>query len=457
MKSPTTQVLPLFLVFCALFSQDSAAQMTQTFPSVFDYFFIENFNLEDFHGAHYIPASQQANEELTPALNNMIAANISSFPLSSTVAGFTFNIVDGVPVFTNQSLGPIYAETAETIGPGKININLTYSYLNLNRFRGIPVADMQFKFTHEDLTSGPGRPQPEPAGSESLGNPGFELDNIDVFPNLNIESNIVAFTLTAGVLKNLDISLAVPIVNIHLSGNAEATINSFTYGRLDPDFPERQGAAHSFGQNPDPLNPVLHLEKSYDVSTNGIGDIAIRLKYVLLRESALNLAGLADIRLPTGDEKNFLGTGEMNYRFLWVLSNSYGNFNPHLNIGYDRRGADFDSDEIEYIVGFDQKLSNSLTFAVDILGSYDLDETETIQIFPGTVNAVEEFLGGSVTRTFDLSNIPEFDRDNTLDLSVGFRVAPSDKLLLMGNALIPLNDGGLRSSITPTIGLSIVI
>ena len=450
-----------FATFATIFllsftSRPADAQIDNTFSNLFDRFLRIKLDQADpsIHGRHYFPAADLADSLLTPALNGLIASNISSFPLSSTIAGISLDFSTGRPRLLSESLGPIFAETAESIGPGKLNIGINYSYLNLNRFRGMAVDDMRFTFAHEDVKEafpfGPEDPE-----SESLGNPAFELDNIDVFPDLNINSSIFAFTLTAGITPDMDVSIALPIVNIRMSGNARAVINSFTYGRLLPGDPAIQGASHRYGGTL--LDPVLEADTTYDVSTNGIGDIALRVKYILYREPSFSAAALADIRLPTGDERNFLGTGKANFRLLWIMSGTFGELNPHLNLGYDRRGGAFDSDEFEFVLGFDQKLTDALTFAIDLLGSFDMNEDEAIELFPGSLSIPESFQGGSVIREFDLSNIPERSHDNTLDIAFGLRAAPSDKIVLMGNILAPLNDGGLRSSMVVTLGLSVSI
>ena len=46
-----------------------------------------------------------------------IGSSLSNFPLSSTVSGLTFDFSTGAPVATTASLGPIFAERAQTIGP----------------------------------------------------------------------------------------------------------------------------------------------------------------------------------------------------------------------------------------------------------------------------------------------------------------------------------------------------
>ena len=170
----------------------------------------------------------------------------------------------------------------------------------------------------------------------------------------------------------------------------------------------------------------------------------------------MDIAAFLDVRLPTGKDADFLGTGKTNIRFAGIISKKIGDFTPHLNIGYDKRSADLDSDEFEFAVGFDQKIVSGLTFALDILGEIDVNSDDAIVLFPGIREIVDqpESGEGEARREIDLSNIPERDNDNVYNASFGFRYAPSANVILLGNILVPLNDGGLRSAVVPTIGLT---
>ncbi len=66
------------------------------------------------HGTHFLEAANLANISLSPALNSLIASNVSSFPLSSTSAGVTFDFSTGQPVSITESMGPIFSETGKT-------------------------------------------------------------------------------------------------------------------------------------------------------------------------------------------------------------------------------------------------------------------------------------------------------------------------------------------------------
>jgi len=238
MKALQIKYIFALFSFCVIFSTSNVyAQLNQTFASIFDYFLTGQrirFSSGVFHGDHYLPAAELADSLLTPALNRLVTSNVASFPLSSTGAGVTYDFSTGRPVSIKESLGPIFAETAETLGQFKLNVGFNYSYLNLAKFRGVPTQDIRFTFVHEDVDP------------EVLGIPGYENDYIDLFLNLDVNAHLFAFYTTFGLTNKLDIGVAVPIINMSLSGDAKASITSFTYGRSSG--PEsRQGAAHRFG------------------------------------------------------------------------------------------------------------------------------------------------------------------------------------------------------------------
>jgi len=60
------------------------------------------------------------------------------------------------------------------------------------------------------------------------------------------------------------------------------------------------------------------------------------------------------------------------------------------------------------------------------------------------------FAGGCTMRTPKISF-----NDNTLSAAFGFRAAPSERFLILGNVLVALNDGGLRATVAPTFGMTV--
>ncbi len=430
----------LFMSFFLVALSTAHAQLDKTFSSIFTEILdvrLQRSGSPGQHGTHFLESAARANNELVPALNSLIAGNISSFPLSSTSSGALFDFSTGVPVPIAESSGPIFAETAKPLGKGKLLLDANYTYARLTHFRGITTNSMQFTFTHKDVTN-----------EGTLGQNANESDLIDLALDLHTDVGIGVFFATYGVTSDLDVSVAVPLVSVRLNGTASATIESYTFGRLGH-------ANHLFGG--DTLHPVLTTSVPYKESATGLGDVALRLKYCFTRGGTLDVAALADVRFPTGKKEDFLGTGKATFHIWGVLSRPFGDVTPHLNLGYARRQADLQSDIFEFRAGFDSKLSSVITFALDVLGQIDLNPSEAIHLAPGSVTITDEAPGATSVRVVRLSNIPDSMNDNLISLSAGFRVAPSSAWNIFGNVFVPMNEGGLRATVAPTIGLSIIL
>jgi hypothetical protein len=433
------KIMRLFLLVALMATPTAHAQLNQVFQNIFNRILITDFQTSGtgVHQDHYKPRAFEANQNLTPALNSLIARNVSSFPLPATAAGVAFDFTTGQVLNIAESLGPIFAETAQTLGAGKLNLGVNYTYLSLNKLRGLSTRDIRFTFIHQDV------------GPPGLGDSENESDIVDVFLDLDVNASLFAVFGTYGVSKNLDIGVAIPFVNLSLSGNALAVINSFTFANLGE-------ANHRF--NNDRLRPDLDDLVPYDASASGLGDVGLRAKYSFRRGAKLDMAALLDVRLPTGKKEDFLGTGQTNLKVNWVMSKKTGDFSPHLNLGYERRGADRDSDQLELAAGFAQKILKGVNFAFELFGEFDLNDKEVPSFFPQETETIFEqnkMTQARYERRIDLSNIDERSNDNILNASIGFRAAPSDRFLVLGNILVPLNDGGLRSSVAPTLGMTI--
>ena len=404
------------------------------------------------HAAHFEPAAEIAVETLAPALNALIADNIASFPLSATAAGVTFDFSTGQPVSIIESQGPIFAETANTLGRRRLNVGVTGTHLSLNRLRGLPLDELRFTFPHEDIC---------PRGVETcepgLGDNATEIDVIDVYMGLDVRAAILAFSATYGLTSNLDVGVAVPFVSVSIEGTALAVVDSRTISRFGQAF-------HFFGGTE--LDPILTTEEDYSGSVSGLGDVALRAKYRFPIEAAYGLGALLDVRLPTGSREDYLGTGSVSVQLSLLGSARLGDFSPHLNVGYAFHGGsdeagmgDFDRNAVRFALGFDQQVVSGVTLALALLGDLNLGD-DPLDDLPGSVfildsNTTMDGEVGEAEREVRLTNVPADIGNSLLDLSVGARYAFSERIQALGNVLVPLNDGGLRSSIIPTVGASL--
>lgn len=374
------------------------------------------------HGDHYIPSAVQGNSAVITFLADAIGSGVAGVPISSASGGATFEFKDGAPVRTTVSAGPIYGDRAPTLGRRRLLVGGNFTGQRYQSLRGVSTNNLVFNFTHVDV------------GEPGLGSPHFENDFIQVHTSLDV--NMVAATafLTYGVTDRIDVGLAVPFVRATLKGRSSAQVLTFP----------------SLG--PDPVPPTEHhfanetfREVSMDETAAGVGDVALRAKVNLSPDGAsTGFAVLADVRLPTGDEEELLGTGAVSVRALGIVSARRGDFSPHLNGGFLYRGGDV-GHAVLLNAGFDQLMTPRATLAFDLLAEW--------QVGDGAVNIPRPVrMGGRVDRMLELTNLPD-ERDHLLNAALGAKLELTPGMTLVVNGMVPLNDGGLRPGVALAAGL----
>ena len=385
----------------------------------------------EVHAGHFIPASSEANSVVLQFFGNAIASGIANFPLSSTVASQTVKFVGGVPVATSRSFGPIFAERAQTIGRGRLNAGLNYSRIRFRDIRGIALNDVRLNFVHQNSDF---------EGCDAIfggdctlyGVPQFENDLMSLSLDLSFDADVFALFGTFGITDWLDLSLAIPLIDMSMRGTSVVTMTPST----DPAF-------HFFGGTQ--ADPELQAESQAFADATGIGDIAGRLKALVASGENWGLGLLVEGRAPTGNEEDFLGTGEWSAGGLAIVSGTFSDFSPHANVGYQYRAGEFDQDIVKVIAGFDHRLAGWATLAADFLGAFPVGEQKLT--FPELVEYEAPFV-----RSVEATNIPN-TRDNLLDASLGFKFQTKGGLIIITNVLVPLNSGGLRAAWIPTLGI----
>jgi hypothetical protein len=379
-------------------------------------------DLTNLHGNHFIPALAEGNDAVIAFLTDAIGDATASVPLSATSSGATFSVIGGVPVRTSISAGPIFGERTQTLGRGRFFVGASVTGIEFTSLNGIPLRDLSLNFKHED-----GSPV------DTLGNPEFENDYmaLDLGVSLNILVGTVA--LTAGLTDFIDVGVAVPLVRTQVSGRTEAQI-----------LPFGSTAIHRFGG--DAADPVLRATASTEGSATGIGDIAGRVKFNLGQSSRMGAALLAEIRLPTGDEEDLLGSGSTQFRALGLYSAQFGTLSPHVNIGYLARGdSRTQNDAVLVGVSVDNLLSDWATLAAGFESELQVGENKFT--LPADIEFDEPF-----QRTIPATNVPNKGGD-LLRASLGAKFTVRGGTVLVVNALMPLRDVGLQPDFIWTVGL----
>ena len=169
------------------------------------------------HAAHFTDESLEA----FTLLNSAIASSTGTFAFNSTFTGITFDVATGVPVETQDSLGPLLAESATTLGKGKIDLAFGISRFKYDRIDGQELDNIVLDFPHEDCCSFQGGIQrPPPDGVIS----GFETDLVRVTLDIDLEYDVFAFFANYGLTDRWDVGIVVPVISVDASARAHAEV-----------------------------------------------------------------------------------------------------------------------------------------------------------------------------------------------------------------------------------------
>ncbi len=427
------------------------------------------------HTAHFNSSFQSD----FSALNDAIATQLTVLPLPSPASGFTFHFdpTTGLTVRSAASFGPILTERAETVGRNKFFVGVTFQRFRFNTLDGQSLHNLPVVFTHQAGT-GPGD-TPEP----------YENQFVSTRNSIDLKVNQYTVFATYGLTNRIDVSVAVPIVQIGMNVSSNATIErtfdtepTLVNGQFQfccsqgPPYahyfdPTNQAGSitHTFANNQSSAdiftNPLKVGNLYWDPSTThaaGFGDVTFRFKGNFYRSDRLSVSLLTDVRVPTGDEKNFLGSGAYGVKPFVAMSVGAGRLTPHLNLGYQWNGSSILAGNVLngtkanlpgyalFAGGLDLGVTKRLTVVADYIGQ-ELINAPRIQ---SATYASAPLASTDQPATFPTINAGIKQTYNQSNGSFGIKANVFKQLLVTGNVLVALNNGGLRERVIPLIGLS---
>ena len=277
---------------------------------------------------------------------------------------------------------------------------------------------------------------------------------------------------TMGLTDRLDFSVSIPISSVRLGVSSNANIirvSGSTFAISGTTFSN----PHSFTPDGNGLQKTF----ASTGSSSGIGDLSFRLKGSIYQSNTVRIAAAIDIRTPTGDARQFLGTGSTGIKPFIIISGGK-RFSPHVNFGYQWNsdsilagnitgttiGENANGDTtiqtgpaiagtmpkvLTYSVGADYGVAKRLSVAIDYLGQTVLDARRI-----ATTTFVTQNIAGG-TGTLRLPTIVPVKETVALSSgSIGFKYNIARNLLFTGNVLFKLDHNGLRQNVTPLIALS---
>ena len=397
-----------------------------------------------FHEVHF----QASSINSFGPINAEIGVQLSQVPLAAPVSGFIF--ANGV-MQEATSFGPVLTDRAETLGKRRIFVGASYEYFDFDKADTVNLRSFGAVFTHE----------PEPTICATIpttpcinGEPIYTNDIVATQNRIDIKVHQVTMVGTYGLSDRLDVSLALPIVDVRVGMTSSATIFNFEPPPVNHTFaPITNNPRETYINE---FNAIL----TNSGSTAGIGDLRLRGKYVAWRDSKEKSAvavGL-DLRLPTGDAYNFLGSGAWGLRPFVIYSYS-ARVSPHASAGFEGNGNSVLAGTVTsqpvtkaalpevftYSGGADASIRRWVGVSADYIGTSLLNaarlETSTFTDYKGVNHA----------------NISTFvSTVNQANISLGAKVRPVARLLITGNVLFRLNDEGLHFKPSPLVGVSYV-
>lgn len=410
------------------------------------------------HYAHFIGSAQ---DTLNTTLGTAIATQLALLPIISPASGFTYRYDSNAGAFVRSTtnFGPIYTERAETIGRGKFYFGVSYQRFRFDKLDGIDLTKVPSVFKHVPHTGMGGAVEP------------YEHDVITATNNASLHMDQTMLFGTVGITDRIDVSLAVPIVSVRVGASSDDTIDRVSGDRVTLTTGVTINNPHQFA------NGTLTNVYAAKGRALGLGDITVRVKGDVLRKEALRVALAMDIRTPTGNASEYLGSGAIGIKPFIAIS-AGKRISPHVNLGYQWNGSSILAGNITgstisenasgsaviqngpaikhslpsdffFSGGADVGVTSRLSLAFDYLGQTVFNAP---QIYSEPYSTMP-VAGGPPQQTFP--SIEGRKATETLNsAAAGFKFNLFGGFLLTADVLFRLDNNGLRQDVTPLIAIS---
>ena len=371
-----------------------------------------------------VRATGSVSATTTNSLSATLATQLSQLPIAASATGTGITIgASGLPTVSTEGLGTILTQRGTTIGKHKLLFSFNFQRFGFNTVDGISLKTLPLVVNY---------------------NPG--LNNIYLQDQSDISFRVDQYTAIAtfGLFRNVDVSFILPFSNVQLSTPTSATLHSIAYS----------GGCSSTACSGSPTNvsSVLITPNPLALpgSATGIGDVRVNVKAKVVGGEGKNAMALGtEVRFPSGDAVNYLGTGAYGVKPYMVFSHR-GRLTPNFSLAYQWNGSsvlnNFDNlpGSFLYSGGADLRVSKKVTFTGEFLGQYVINAPR-LRLVNVIIPVLYTATGVPSVQAYKGS----YFMNNG---GGGFKFSPVRHLTFSASALIPLDDAGLRSSLVPLFG-----
>jgi len=440
-----------------------------------------------FNGTIHTATNYKAAQNLLSlesAINAGIASALSIVPLSSPASGVILRTDPKTQAELPESstLGTIFTERAETIGKHQWYIGFSHQDSHFARFNGMDLNTLSLLYTG-GYTSG-----------ISLSKGASPLATVpatfQIGMNVHLSQDITF--LTFGITDRIDVSAGVPVVH---TGVAASTYDPMIYaGNGTHVSPNTCWCVNTLTPGVETLQYAGAIGYA-GLSKTGLGDLLFRGKGTVVRKRNMVVAVGTDLRLPTGNETNLLGTGTTSVKPFMAVS-LYSKpvrslvFSPHFDLGWQFSGKsilagelqtvqlgqtspvyygagpggftatkDFIPDVFSWAAGTEVALGHHNTLIFDFLGN----QIGWIHGILNVVNTPDQAY--APTAPFAQTKIAGFVGVNSMGLpihsaygqysgSLGYKARIAGNLVANLSVLYRFDNNGLVARVVPAYGLS---
>jgi hypothetical protein len=328
-------------------------------------------------------------------VTTLLASELATLPPSLSSSGFSyrFNSMLGTAERASMSFGAFFTERSLTSGKGQAALGVNVRTASYRRLDGRDLGDGRFVTTANQF-----RDEAEPFDIETL--------------TLELDSRVLTFTGSYGVTDRLDLSAALPLVELSLNG---IRINTY--------------------------RGVETVQAVAEAKSRGFGDVAVRAKYGLLSSASSGLALAGELRLPTGRDQDLLGTGKAGFSALVIASSEHGVLGYHGNLSLSGGGL---ANEMAYRGAVSVSASDRVTLVGELIGRRygEAGRISDVRVPHATIDNVDT-----------IRLVSEDSSLSTASMVVGAKWNVTGTWILSGHTQLPVTARGLRSGVVTLIGL----
>jgi hypothetical protein len=342
-----------------------------------------------------IAGDRAAAEAARDTISRALLVNLTSAPLATSSSGFLYRLNPqlGTVERATESFGPFFVERALTAGRGRASFGMSATSAGFDELDGQNLRDGTLVTVARQF-----RDEPAAFDTESL--------------TLQIRSSTMTLFGSVGVTNRLEIGAAVPFARVSVEGQRINVYRGSTF-----------------------------LQASATGTASGIADVAVRAKYTLLARQNGGVAAATEVRLPTGDADNLLGTGTTSYRFIGIGSFEQGTFALHGNASFLRGGI---SPEWSASGAASLAVSPRVTLSAEVLRRH-VSELHDVTLVAAPHPTIDRL---------DLLRLTAGSDAVSLSSAVaGFKWNVTGTFVLGGHVSFALAKRGLTAPVTPTLGL----